>query len=377
MPGRKNDNPETKTQAVSPTAAHAKFLNALGGASQTPMGPINTAAVKKDWGIVTDRAASLLSYEKYLSSARAWKASKSAISNTFESQVRLQAGNALSDIHDLAAAGLRIASQTNNANGFDHALNNWIAGLKASGPMQIEDLWNGLANDNNTRQILKGYGVTDDLFAALNKSMTKLSGTVSERGGNLAVQGKLAGQEQTQNAVIAPTTSGAPTDLSGLLRQGQFDRLVQQFNQEGAVSIALAPGKPRNLSIPEITLMGSVLTVRGVAQHYRTLQDTGLATSAGGGALGIFLAIGFVLAVLGDVFIALGCKEAGSQHPSTTECAIGVALSILGTIILVIGGAYWAGVLVKAGQLSGAFFVMVLDVSAVSLLWDKGLGGLK
>jgi hypothetical protein len=214
-------------------------------------------------------------------------------------------------------------------------LDTWIAGVKASGPVQVQDLWSDLANDPEARQLLRDQGWTDDLWTALDENMKKLDGRLVLQDGKLAAEVKLAGQEQGQRVVLTHSASGAPRTLDDLLRRGQFERMVGQFERQGALWMDVVASETDEFEIVDVVLGGAVQCVQGLAQHKRKLEDTGLATYAGNSLPAILLIAG--LAVLLTAAIMHGihdCKDASHK----TFCLIASILGFLGDLLLVLGG---------------------------------------
>jgi hypothetical protein len=274
--------------------------------------------------------------------------------------VYAQATAALSDARELAAATLRITRSLNQAGLLDHALTSWMASIKTSGPVQIKDLWNNVANNASTKQLLQQNGLTDDLFHAITETIGKLEGRVSAQRGKLMVEGKLAGQDRTRITVIRTSFNQPPTNVAELLNQGQFELLMQRFSETGARSIPLIKGKPRDLLPSEIVFAGAIQTVQGMAEHKRRLQDTGLATYAGNEHWVALALLGIVLTLVGG---ALSSKYCQGRDANTAACIVGVLLLILGIAVL----AVVAGAIVSTGVL-GTLFVFVLVGSIVTSL---------
>jgi hypothetical protein len=235
-----------------------------------------------------------------------------------------------------------------------------MASIKTSGPVQIKDLWNNVANNASTKQLLQQNGLTDDLFHAITETIGKLEGRVSAQRGKLMVEGKLAGQDRTRITVIRTSFNQPPTNVAELLNQGQFELLMQRFSETGARSIPLIKGKPRDLLPSEIVFAGAIQTVQGMAEHKRRLQDTGLATYAGNEHWVALALLGIVLTLVGG---ALSSKYCQGRDANTAACIVGVLLLILGIAVL----AVVAGAIVSTGVL-GTLFVFVLVGSIVTSL---------
>jgi hypothetical protein len=347
------------------TKGHAAFLKAIRPVAATGFqGPLNSAAIARDKSLGLQKASSLLGYQNYLARARAWKAGQKASTPTFERGVLAQATQALGDARDLAAATLRVAGQMRHAGALDQTLNNWINALKESGPVQVKDLWNGLANDASVREMLAKHGVTDELFAPIGDVMAKLNGPISARNGKLSAQISFESTNQVMNAMFSVAPAGKPKNLDDLLKRGQFERLVAQFNNYGACSIPLVPCPPADLELSDVLLAGAVLGVQTLAQHVRNLQDVGLSTYAGAGPLAGWVLVALVVSLIGYGMANATCPD-GHDH-NTTECVIGVILAVLGGIALAVLLGLWAYALAAVGNNLGVavLFTLVLAVGS-------------
>lgn len=310
-------------------------------------GPTNSSALLRDKNLALQKASSLLGYQNYLAQARAWKAARMGVSLSFESEVQTQTAQALSDTRDLASSALRMTRHMKQAGHLDRLLSSLTAGVQAGGPAQISDLWGHVANDPSSRQAFKDQGLTDELFAAIHDSMSKLDGRLYLKRGKLAVDVTVTGQDQVRTTVFNHSAAGPPSSLHDLLTRGRFERMVDQFSQPGAVpldavALDLATGAPSDIEMADLLLAGSVQSVQLMAQHKRKVEDTGLATYAGndpGTALIITLVVaGFASSILGSYLFGKYCPDIGTSDARFALCSIGCFLIILGFIATGFGG---------------------------------------
>ncbi|GHO78155.1 hypothetical protein KSD_59260 [Ktedonobacter sp. SOSP1-85] len=312
----------------------SKFYAAMTQSPQlSSQGPINSSAIRQDKKLALEKASSLLSYQNYLTQARSWKAAQKGVPLTFEHEVQAQASQALSDGQTLAAATLRATKHLKQAGRLDHMLNSWIDGVKAAGSVQINDLWNDLTNDPQARQLLKDEGLTEDLWTTLDENMKKLGGLLVLQDGKLVSEVKLAGQEQVQRAVLIHSASGAPQSLDGLLRRGQFERMVEQFDQSNGASLGLVASEPHDLEIADVILSGAFQSVQLLAQHKRKLEDTGLSTYAGNDPFIIVFAAGLLSVLIGGYLDTYYCNDGNDGW----VCKLGKVLLFLGILAMIVG----------------------------------------
>jgi hypothetical protein len=318
-----------------------RFYAALQQALQaSPVGPINSSAFLQDRDLAMAKAGTLLSYQSYLAQARSWKAARKTVPLSFEREVQAQAAQALSDTRDLAMSALRMISQMKQAEQLDRIMDFAIAGIHAGGPAQIKDLWAHVANDPSARQAMKDQGLTDDLFAAMNDAMSKMDGQLYLKGGKLAMDVTATGQDEVRSVVFKRSAAGQPSNLHDLLTRGQFESMVDQFSQPGAVPLDLMTGAPGDLEMADSVLAGSLQIVQLVAQHKRKLEDTGLETYAGNdpGTLAVLVAIGgigLLTLLLGAGIMWLGCPSGPLQNRYL--CDVGTVLYYLGWAAFIVG----------------------------------------
>jgi hypothetical protein len=263
--------------------------------------------------------------------ARSWKASHKIIASGFEREVQSQSRQALEDARQIAAASLRITSHLNQAGLLDQALKGWATALKASGSIQIKGLWDRFATPG-IRQALQDRGLTEHLFTALDEHIRKIEGRLFLKHGNVAAEFRTARNASFRRLVLTASAAGLPKSLGQLLKQGQFERMMEQLNQRGAVSIPLSAAVPEQLNVMDIFLGGAIVAVQSVARHKRNLQDVGLVTYTGADPATALLLAGFIITAIGASLLAF-CGSHGDV------CIAGRILLILG--LLVVGGGAW------------------------------------
>ena len=318
--------------------ADARFYAAIQQATQASLGgTLNATAVVHDSGLVFQTAPALLSYQKYLTQARLQKSTQSSVPANFEREVQVHATTALSQVHDMAAAALRTTRAAKQAGGLGRALDAWTAGINVSGPVRVEDVWRDLANDPSTLSIVKGQGVTDEVWAVVTENMNKVSGRFFLQNGKLAGEVRTSDQAQLLSAVFTHSPTGPARTVSDLLHRGQFDSLVDQFGQPNALPLDLAVGPPRDLEIPDVVMAGAILSVRSLAQHKRKLEDTGLAMVAGSDPLSVIVIAALVSVFVGMVLSLYTCPtNFGKDHGTVnqTACEVGLILMVLAALVL-------------------------------------------
>lgn len=318
------------------------FYTAMAQAAQAfPSGPLNLTPILKDFHLVLDKAFSLHDYQDYLARARSWKAARRSVASGFEHEVQAQASQALADVRELTAATLRTTRQFKQTKELDRILDTCISGIKASGQVQILDLWTDVENDLQARQMLREQGMTDALWTVFSESMSKIDGRLFIKSGKLAAELKMAGQEQTNSVVFSGSGTRMPRTVTELLRRGLFEHTVERFDRDSSPPLGLNifAGEASEVDTADAVLGASILSVQMLARHKRKLEDTGLATYAGGdpisGALLVML-VGIVMFIAGGL-IRLLCGD------NATLCSIGDILMLLGLIVLTFGAALTSG----------------------------------
>jgi hypothetical protein len=320
--------------------ALSKFHSAIAQSLQSSArGPINASALLQDKNVAVQRAASLRGYQTYLTQCRTWKAGHKRVPRAMERELQAQATQALDDARDLATATLRMTKHLKQAGHLDRMLDGWIAGVKASGPVQLQDLWSNVANDPLARQLIREQGFTEELFAPIDDNMKQLDGRLVLQGGKLASEVKLLSQARTQRIVLTHPAPGTSKTLHDLLSRGQFEQMVEQFEQGGTLSFDLVDGQPRELEIKDGISAGTILTVQALAQHKRKLEDTGLATYTGRDPVDALLIVGAILLIIGSIMSVVYCKPPEPNQPEGDPgpCAIAAILFLFGLIFL-LGG---------------------------------------
>jgi hypothetical protein len=341
------------TTKVNPT-----FYTALNGVVSEPApAPVNSSALLSDRDLVLERATRLLGYQEYLNQCRRFKARRESVSPRFEQEVQIQARQAISDGHELAASVLRISGHLQQAGKFDQLLTAWTAGVRAAGPVKAQDLWSDVVDDPQARQLLQDHGLTEPLFAALNETLKTQQGQFVLQGGKLAIELQPDRTEHIPPLVLAPSARGFPRSLSDLLRRGRFEQLVARFGQGKPSPFALVPGPARDLEVVEVIGAGTILGVQSLVQHQRKLEDTGLATLAGN-ELETVLAIAGLVSLIVGAILEHFCDDAGDG----LACKIGKALILLGLLCLAI-----ASFKVKDQEL-GVFFSVFFLVKILKTL---------
>jgi hypothetical protein len=296
-----------------------------------PQAPTNTYATRREAEQALQRVSNLIGYRTYLAKARSFKAARTGAAPDFERDVRTHAAQALEDGKDVAAALLRQTKQDKHTGVLDRALDAWISSVSMSGPVETHDLWSEIANDASTRQILRDNGMTDEMFAAVDEGIRQFAGTVSVSQGKLTAELRLASQTASRRVVFAHSASGAPRDLSDLLRRGQFDRAVAGFERGQPLAFGPLMKAQGEIEVDDVALASMAAGVAFLSQHKRKLEDTGLSTYSGNGvALGIIFLAGIALLFAGGI-LKHWCDDDGDGG---TACTIGKILTLVGLLAM-------------------------------------------
>lgn len=337
---------------------------------------INGTTFESDGSIVATKAASLLSYQQYLASARAVKAKRGSVQASFEQNVLAQAIQAQSDLQALSAASLRMLQQVNHTDFWGPFLGNVSSTLGGNGPVTANELWNEALPTIQNSTVYANFGLTKALAAAVTTALSNSNASLVLNGGNLTVETPIAGASSSDTLSIrAP---GAPLlGINDLLQRQQFDQVVSAFNNQTPVYMEVVPSPTAiNFEPGDLFALGAIMAGQGMAEHVRKLQDTGLATYQGNDPVSFVVAIiiaGLVLgAIAGSILYFCGNPPQPTSGtvvgvPSPTECA--VAYIILALCIGLLGaGALLAATAVggPAGLLLGglslaAFATLVVD----------------
>jgi hypothetical protein len=309
---------------------------------------MNAAAVLQDKQLALNRASNLLGYQNYLAQCRAWKATQPSVPASFEREVLTHAQQALVDARDLATRSLRVTRQMKQSGRLDDLVASCAAATRASGPVQVQDLWADITESEQTRQLLRDQGLGDDMFTVLDGQMRRIQGRLTAQGGNLVATIGLVGKA-TRAVTLSPSATGSPRSLDDLLHRGQFERIVEKFEQGGVLPLALVPGNVSQVALDDVFATGAVLATQLVAQHVRKLGDTGLAVYGGHDPdVATVLIVCACLAVLAGVVIhGFSCPlppavqgGPGKKGASPTFCTIAKVLIILAALALLVGAFF-------------------------------------
>jgi hypothetical protein len=258
-------------------------------------------------------------------------------------------------------------------------LDAWIAGVKASGPVQVQDLWSEVENNQRARQILRDEGVTDELLVSISENMKRLEGRVFLQGSRLATEVNVPGQDQFGTTVFTQSSKGMPRTVTELRRRGQFERMVDEFERGGLLSLGGLAGQQPEIEVAEIILSGTIFSVQSVAEHKRKLEDTEL-TIYTGNEPGTVALVAAILAIAGTVFLITGsilqhfCED-DAEIGDGVACTVGKILVLLALLCFAV--ASFAVGEAKSGFGASVIFIQQLlsglgvDVE-VSGLEDSG-----
>jgi hypothetical protein len=309
----------------------SRFYAALATTQTTAVtGPTSHQANQKDLSVALQKAGSLLGYQTYLEQARTWKAKSRTLPSGFEREVHVQAAGALTDTQALAAATLRVTARLKHSGEIDRLLANWVATIKKTGPVHISDLVADIQSQPEVRQNLRDRGLTDDMWNTLVTHLKTVDGTFLVHQGRLGTDLKVPNQGKTKRLVFAPSATGMPQTLSDLLRRGSFEKQAKLFEQNGGAGILLtASGAQRDFEVPDAVLMGAILGVQSMADHYRGIQDIGLSKYSGRGWVAAAIVIALVVTLVGA-----GLTTTCHGRSLGAACIVGGILLFLGLAVL-------------------------------------------
>jgi hypothetical protein len=312
---------------------------AANGQPKGPLGPMNPATVRAHAGVVLEKASALLGYQSYLTQVGRWKARRKPSPPGLEQEARTQARQALADARALAVSAVFAAKHVQQAGGLDLAFDHCAARVKASGVLQVADLWSVTAKDPNARQAIRGIGVSDELWTSIDANMRKLTGRIG-LGSDTLVADLALGREAIPPVTFKRSASGTPRSVDELLGRDRFDRIAELLGSAAAFPFertalisATSVGTPA-IEIQDAVLAGAIRSVQHVASHKRRLDDVGLSSYTGQDPLTVLVIVGCVLFDVGLLFELAGCGRLGNN---SALCEVGLVLTILGAIAL--GGA--------------------------------------
>lgn len=360
---------KTKRRTGRKTGFVAAFAKARARDAHPHLGPINAASFAADRGVAVAKAANLFAYQKYLAAARADKARRKRVPESFERNVLAQARQARDDLDAFTGAGLRMIQQVNQTGLWGRTQAQFARTLRDRGPVDVRTMWAEIAGNAQYRTALAGHGISADMTAAMTEAFATLDATAVLRNGKVAVETRVAGERAPRRMALGAGAS-PPAGLSDLLRRSQFDRVAAAFANKEPVHLEIVPAAGLTAYEPaDLFALGAVAVRQRMTEHVRKLEDTGLAIYEGNDPFSFTLAllvIGLFLGLVGSVIQHL-CDNPTEVEQPEWLCTVGAALLIIALILLAAvfiigfleGAAFsivaWIGLMLMAQYIADAY----------------------
>lgn len=345
---RSKQKRKTKSR-ISAVAALAK----VAARAHPHLDPLYAASFKAERDVVVAKASSLLAYRQYLAGARATKARRKNVPESFERNVLAQARLARGDVDAFTVAALKMQQQVNHTGLWRRTHGDVVRMLRDNGPASLKTMWSDVAGNAQYRSALVGHGVSAEVAAAITEAVNSFDATAVLRDGKVTIETRVAGEAAPRRLTLAAGPA-RPATVSDLLRRSQFDRVTQALVNREPVYLEAVPAAPgTGNDMADLMAFGAVAARQYMAEHVRKLEDTGLATYQGNDPItfiGALLVIGIFLGLVGSIILYL------CDHPTEVEqpewlCTVGAVMVIIAavclavaTLIFIVDGVMIAGI---------------------------------
>lgn len=342
--------------------------------------PINAHALAREGAAALDSVKGLMAYQRFLGDARAVKAKRKGASKAFERNVQRQSRQALSDLDGFLNSALRVVGQVNQTDFWDTSLRRASTALAEVGGKTARELWQDVRARPEALSVLSTYGLTNETLAICDNAISAADARVGLDRGHVEIFVKRPNGGGNDLKLALQAARPRPTTVAELLARPSFDQLAAVFSRGGDDYLA-AVNLPPRCELGELVAWGAFASRQMLVDHVRKLEDTRLATYAGGlaGPLLVLVIVGLFLFVTG-VAITTTCDEDNIANPPDWLCDLGVPLILIG--LLLVGMGVFGGLLtvLPAGEafsafeaLFGAFVADGLLISA-AMVFAWGLG---
>ncbi len=141
------------------TTSFLDSIRAMPRAAHPHLSPLNSTAFAQERAAAMQSVEGLLAYRRFLAGARAAKASRRRVSQSFERNVQKQSRQALSDMNALMSHALNMTGQVNQTALWHSVLKRSGAALERSGPTTVRDLWRDLRARPEAMSALRDFGI--------------------------------------------------------------------------------------------------------------------------------------------------------------------------------------------------------------------------
>ena len=324
------------TAAGSPPTAEsaAAFVAALGRAGSPFRGAVvNQAALENDCMAALQAGTRLRAYYDFLTQARASKASGAAAASGVAAQVLAQAHDALSDFRTVSTSTIRVTGSLAQGGVLSQLLQSWQQAAASAGSVSTLDLWKQVTAPGPGRDAILALGIDDASFAMLDQSVSAVDVHVTADGNQLVVSGEMNGETVNGSLMTVPRPAN-PASVADLLTRGRFDALSTAFQGGEPAYLQGAALVPDGAYADDVALYGALTAYEEGLRHVRKLEDTGLATYTGAGAVTVLIIVAVIFGLAGGLMMAEECKGDADQ---STACTIGKVLFDIGLVLLMIG----------------------------------------
>jgi hypothetical protein len=318
----------------------AAFVRALRRGGSLAQAGVHLEAVRREARQGLEAAVRLDGYRRYLARARAHKASArrdAASTAAFEREVLAQGRASVSDAYALSRSALAVTRQLWSVGALDERLAATREAAASTGAVEVLELWERMTTPA-AREALRAAGFSDQLQETTDGIVRSLRARLSAEGPRLVVTATADGRALTGS--VATVRAARPATAGELLSRGRFEELVAAV--EGGepafldgVSLDSRAGAPGE----DLALLGALGVWREGVRHVRKLEDSGLATYAGGDPVTTIIVIGAIglAALIASAILSAFCDE--EEDPDSTACIAKDVLFVIAFIGLSIFGA--------------------------------------
>lgn len=356
------------------TASFLDSIRAAPRAAHPHLSPFNSRTFAQERAAAMQSVEGLLAYRRFLAGARAMKASRRRVSQSFERHVQKQSRQALSDMNALMNNALSITGQVNHTALWDSVLKRSGAALERSGPTTMQDLWRDLRGRPEAMSALRDFGITESMVSLSDDLVARADVTISANYGHVEFSAATGAGHQRHTIKLQSGRAKAAS-VSELFGRPSFDQMAAAFAREDDVFVS-GPASPSARCEPgEVLAVGAFVSRQMLVDHVRKLEDMGLATYAGEEptTLVIIIALGLLFALVG--YMIRSACDTDPENLSTPPLSDFVC--DLGDFLFVIGIAMiFAGVAIAVLPLTVFLFGEYLGVLAAFGYGGLALGAL-
>lgn len=330
------------------------------------LAPFNTHAFLRQRESAMQNLQGLMAYQTFLADARAIKAKRKRVEKTFERQVQRQSRQALGDATLLMSSALSATAQVNQTDFWQTLLRETSTGLDTTGPATAQDLWGDLRRRPDVMAALADLGFSEKMAKITDETIAATQATMRGAAGHIEIAVKIPGASEAFRTVLSSKRRRPRTVLD--MMAPSFDQLHASFLR-GDSALPAIGGAGSQCMPGDVVAVAAFASRHLLVEHVRKLEDTGLATYAGGDPATAFV----VLFLVGMALYLTGLAIAGLCDPNAEViqpeaiCVAGGILTMLGVLALVT-----AAIIVTAIVLTGLGVTSLLLMVAVGTTVSGG-----